>query len=991
MITPRSTRLVRVPDLHGMHAAVRQLAAGCDPLDARHHAVLVPTRGAGEALRRTLESLLLGVGPPPDHAIARSRDRVCVLPDLLTRGDLYSRLYQALPEAPPLLSEFEREALFRRAARLATEGGAPAPFRLRPRLIVEILAFYDELRRRHRTISAFDRLITDSLSASVEIDRGAERMMRQTRFLTAAFAEFERAVGESGSIDEHGLRTLLIGSSVSAGLRHLVITVADQAADPLGLWPADYDLIARMPGLERIDVIATEGMLATPLHQRIHDQLPGIQEERMPVEPRVPVLLAPAMDSGSANVCWFTSRDREEELADIAARVKTGESPGDVAVVFQRPLPYLYLAKNVFADAELPYYALDALPLAGEPFAAALDLVFAAALSEATRSSLIELLASPHWRFRMEPDGQELARGDVQALDAFLRQAKYLGGWGRLRSLASEIADSASSERSRRGRRAAPGLRAAIPAADRLAALAEAPTAFDQIHLLLAFIRDHERLPSPADEWHARHLRVRAAVLSALESLACAHRKHDDAPLEVGELAGTVRRWIEGQTFSPRTGQGGVALFDAPAAAYADADEVCLIGLVEPDWPDRHGRNIFYPASLLSQLGWGTESDRLAAARARFNDLLRLARARVSVSTFVLEDDAVVAPSPFLDEVANTGLPIEEVASAPRPRVFLHEALAETPTLPDVLTGPASEWLALRASRNAADGDRFRGFAGARVVPAHAVSHVERYLECPFKYFASHVLRLEEEREDQSGLTPQERGQLLHDVFEQFFRAWHDDGQGAITGANLAAALELFERIADARLSTLPDSDRSLERTYLLGSAVAAGLAERAFAFEIEHGVEVIERLLEHPLEGQFRFEAGGEVRQVNIRAKADRIDMLGDGTLRVIDYKLGRAPKSSRALQLPIYGVCAAQHLDGRRGRHWTVSRAGYVAFRERNAFVALGPSLAEAFEAGQQRFLTAVAAIERGEFPVDPDEPFLCSRCGFAGVCRKDYVGDD
>ncbi|HEX2442468.1 MAG TPA: hypothetical protein VHJ77_00880, partial [Vicinamibacterales bacterium] len=211
-----------------MHAAVRQLVAGCDPLDARHHAVLVPTRGAAEALRRTLETQLLDVATSRDHAIARSRD-VCVLPDLLTRGDLYLRLYQALPEAPPLLSEFEREALLRRAARLASEGGAPAPFRLRPRLIVEILAFYDELRRRHRTVSAFDRLITDSLAPSVEIDRGAERMMRQTRFLTAAFTEFERAVGGSGSIDEHGLRTLLIESSVSAGLRHLVITVADQA------------------------------------------------------------------------------------------------------------------------------------------------------------------------------------------------------------------------------------------------------------------------------------------------------------------------------------------------------------------------------------------------------------------------------------------------------------------------------------------------------------------------------------------------------------------------------------------------------------------------------------------------------------------------------------------------------------------------------------------------------------------------------------------
>jgi CRISPR/Cas system-associated exonuclease Cas4 (RecB family) len=157
--------------------------------------------------------------------------------------------------------------------------------------------------------------------------------------------------------------------------------------------------------------------------------------------------------------------------------------------------------------------------------------------------------------------------------------------------------------------------------------------------------------------------------------------------------------------------------------------------------------------------------------------------------------------------------------------------------------------------------------------------------------------------------------------------------------------------------------------------------------------VQVVERLLEYPLEGAFDFRTREQSRSLTIRAKADRIDLLADGTLRVVDYKLGRAPKPARALQLPVYGVCAAQHLEGRHGRSWTLSRAGYVAFRERNAFVPLGSSssLDAALEDGQQRLLDAVAAIEQGLFPVDPDEPFLCTRCGYAAVCRKDYVGDE
>jgi hypothetical protein len=230
-------------------------------------------------------------------------------------------------------------------------------------------------------------------------------------------------------------------------------------------------------------------------------------------------------------------------------------------------------------------------------------------------------------------------------------------------------------------------------------------------------------------------------------------------------------------------------------------------------------------------------------------------------------------------------------------------------------------------------------------------------------------------------------------VFEAFFGAWQSSGRGSLTMGNMADALVMFEGIADAKLAALPESDRALERTHLLGSAAAPGLAERAFAFEVEHGGEVIERLLEHELEGAFLFNAEAGPRTVRLRAKADRIDLMADGTLRVIDYKLGKAPKPGRALQLPIYGVCAQQSLAERHGRTWTLGRAGYVAFREKNSFVALGgsSSLDEAVAAGQVRLLTAIDAIERGEFPPNPDEPFICTRCGYASVCRKDYVGDE
>ena len=991
MITPRIIRLLRLPDLQTLHATVARLVAEDGPLAARRCALLVPTRGAAEALRRTIENLTL-VAPAA----------AMVMPDILTREDFYARLHRELPDAPPLLSEFEREVLVRRAARLASTAGVPAPFRLRAGLIVEILALYDELRRHGRTVDQFERLMIDSLEPGADTDRGAERLLRQTRFLVAVFQELERRVAATGRLDEHRLRDRLVAAPHDGPYARVILTVADQSADPRGLWSADYALLAQMPGLQRLDVLATEQVLATGLHQRLHDLFPGLDELRLHPASAAPVLAAPAAPAGGPGRLWFVSRDREEELADIIRAAVPGSLSDRTAVVFQRPLPYLYLARTVFEDARVPYQALDARPLAAEPFAAALDLAFEVAMSEATRAPLIDLLASPHWRFVVDDTPVDAA--DVAALDAYFREIKYLGGWDRLGSLAAADGPDTPGRAGRVRARAHRALRAGADAARELRAAIEARTASGQIAGVVAFVTGHEHPPAAGDPAGADQARARGAILGALSALAEAHAAHDDEALLVTELANTIRRWIEGQTFSPRTGIGGVVLLDARAAAYADADEVRLVGLADSDWPERARRNIFYPMSLLGQLGWPKEIDRLTAARARFQDLLRLARRRVSVSTFTLEDDAIVSPSTFLEEIAASGLEIERVApAADDDLAFVQEALRAMPLVagadhvsePLALGAEEQSWLDLRLTRAPSADPGFHGAAGARAPMVYAVSHVERYLDCPFKYFSSYVLGLEEERDDDAGLSPRERGQFLHEVFQQFFMAWEAAGHRSITSDTLQEALNLFETVVETRLEQLSDADRALERTYLLGSAAASGLAERAFAFEIEQGAGVVERLLEHTLEGEFTLEGPqGEPVRMRIRGKADRIDLLDDGTLRVVDYKLGRAPKPARALQLPVYGVCASQQLEARRGRAWPLSRAGYLAFKEKNAFVSLGGNsgqIAPAVADGQHRMVAAVAAIERGEFPVDPDEPYFCTRCGYAGVCRKDYVGDE
>jgi RecB family exonuclease len=308
------------------------------------------------------------------------------------------------------------------------------------------------------------------------------------------------------------------------------------------------------------------------------------------------------------------------------------------------------------------------------------------------------------------------------------------------------------------------------------------------------------------------------------------------------------------------------------------------------------------------------------------------------------------------------------------------------------LAPDAAAWLALRRARLPARDERFHGAAGPPPRRTRSVTQVERYLDCPFRFFASHVLDLDEEPEAaEIALDPRQRGTTVHAVFQSFFAAWDRSGRGAITAAALPEARELFARIADETLASLPASVRRIERHRLVGSAAAPGFGERVFRLEAQRPATVVERFLELDLRGTFDF-GGDPARLVAIKGIADRVDLLGDGTFRLIDYKTGRAPDPDRAIQLAVYAICAEQTLAGHRGRRWRVGEAAYVALADRRPWVTVvrGPDDRAPLEEGRQRFLQALDGIAGGAFPPAPADRRLCAACGFAAVCRKDYVGD-
>jgi len=612
----------------------------------------------------------------------------------------------------------------------------------------------------------------------------------------------------------------------------------------------------------------------------------------------------------------------------------------------------------------------DALPLAAEPFAAALDVVIACVASNFARRPSIALLRSPHFRFG-------LGYIDIAALDRTLSDAGYLGGPDVLEALVAK-------------RNGDCAVRCLLEAVQQLAPLRSAAACAQHLDRLLGFLREHERLPPEGDPLQERLLRGRGAVLNVLIALRDAYARFDAAPIEFETLVPTIRRWIEDRTFAPYTGESGVHVVDADTARFGEFDSVQLAGLVDGEWPEGPRRNIFYPPALLRELGWPSESQRLDRERATFTDLLGLPSCRLALSTFTLEEDVIVAASPLVDAVAAEALETVEY-TPPAARVFEHEALvsglAEIAHVRDLTRNAAIR-------RINAVGAHRRVETGGRFLAAYAVSALERYQDCPFRFFAADVLRLEEPPEDEPTQSPRARGKFLHELLQRFFETWDARGDGRITVSRMDEARAVFEDISASMLSTLPEAEAALERARLFGSAASMGIMDVVLELEASRPASVVERWLEYRLDGEFSLGAA-EGRRVSLKGVADRVDLLAGNRLRVIDYKSGHPPNPKRALQAVVYALCAVERLEERGRESWTVDEAAYVAFSGKRTLVPVvrrGASDTDAvLTRVRTRVLDLVGSIEGGMFPPRPYDLHICSYCAYPSVCRKDYVGDE
>ena len=311
-----------------------------------------------------------------------------------------------------------------------------------------------------------------------------------------------------------------------------------------------------------------------------------------------------------------------------------------------------------------------------------------------------------------------------------------------------------------------------------------------------------------------------------------------------------------------------------------------------------------------------------------------------------------------------------------------------------------------------------------------SVSQLETYAGCPFRFFARTVLRLGEREEFEEGMTPMEKGALLHGILFEYYAARRARGAPPLKGASdhdfETAVAELLS-LAEARLESfdLPDVFWELEKELLLGrSERGDGLLRRFLEcerrredlmepayFEVSFGGTPGERGSSDAVLSTPEPVLLGAAR---LRGRIDRVEK-GDGFFAVMDYKTGRDLPSlsdirkGLSLQLPAYIVAAGGLLD--RAGEGHLAPAGGLYYQVRDE-VELKPALvvdefrgrafprssrtqqkvAGAEELGEVIAQTARVAgrimdgIAGGHFPLTRPELVqkLCGHCGYRTACR-------
>lgn len=295
-------------------------------------------------------------------------------------------------------------------------------------------------------------------------------------------------------------------------------------------------------------------------------------------------------------------------------------------------------------------------------------------------------------------------------------------------------------------------------------------------------------------------------------------------------------------------------------------------------------------------------------------------------------------------------------------------------------------------------------------------SHLNMYINCSLQYYFYKIAGIRETTEIEEQIGADQFGNIVHKVLEDYFKPFLEKNL-LVTADDIELMLhnlpkKVKQSFQDGALGNLPEQGMNLLLYKIATQVLENYLKQQQTAQEMPLRILKLEQVMETLLE----VPVNGEIIQVKIAGKADRIDQSGS-TIRVIDYKTGMVRagdlkispedmethfltnrKYDKVRQLWLYRYLMAKQLqaEGKLEDLLFPPRieAGIISFRNLNAGVLTAELPLTEDKDNLKSFIFASEKYlhEFVQNMLDPTQPIhktndleVCQYCVYRGICAR------
>lgn len=738
----------------------------------------------------------------------------------------------------------------------------------------------------------------------------------------------------------------------------------------------------------------------------------------------------------------FRTLDRFMEMEEIARRCKMAivnkhVSPGQVLVTARDVAHYAQAARAAFENAGLPYFIDEAIEYLSLPPMKAFLTGLTLALEDFPRAATIECLRSRY----LKTSKLGITPANVDTLDKKSMDAGLVGGakaWTSLfeRLLSPELAETMSK------------------LFNRLTAPATGTLSFycqwieDVAEDLFDLAKDKE-----ASE-PLQGLRATVRTLMLQEQLLGRHA------ITYEQFLSRFRLLLEQATFRRQQPVEAVILVSsAEQAPNRRFDEVFVAGVAEGQFPKHSGESGFVSADERAKwctFGVDISNPREHAGfeRALFRSLVERARRNICFSYHEVDfGGEEMVPSFYLSDGTTSIKTVDSIEPARaamrapvsarnaisgwlwlKPGIELPEHFESHPLLNEYWDVVSIPLLGAYRRHEKNLSNAYNGYLSdltesgwleIKLPSTWSASALNKYGECPFKFWLAQMVKVEPRKEPQPELSVLVRGKLYHKALELYYmRLFEHDRR---TNKSIAKHDEPKSELIAEHDNAKSESITELDKEGLLASALRDAIEsfkddpefrpgpywqndQNDMLFRLRRFVAYDEQRMQKDktlfrpgkFEARFGFKFGDsspplvidtKYGAATIRGAIDRIDIAQheDGSVlaNVIDYKSGSTAipvddaRKGANLQLPIYAL-AVQRAIMPGAQVMSGHYLGISAAKSNGSIDFKHEKMADLLDGTEEHIRNAVAGVAQGDFTVRPYGSKACKNCDFKPACR-------